>query len=149
MQPWVMFGRAVGFTLVLTAVAKVVTALHTPISIPAVPDQVLTFLTRRETALLASGFECLLAFLLFTAREPRRAAWVVIYFAACGTAYHLGLAMVGASTCGCLGAASGWIGLSSRTELMISRFLVTLFWVGGLIVLRVEASRLGDSPQPT
>ncbi len=143
-----MTSRLVALTLLVTAFLKLLYFWGMPVS-RVKADPVIGFLTVREALFLASMVELAVARLLWTPASLRQSACVVLYFSVCATLYQIGLVLSGFEQhCSCLSVMTAWLG--ARTTTLLSRALLVVFWIVGLLQLRCAsvATRLPRQTGP-
>lgn len=109
-------------------------------------DPVLGLVTTRESLLLSSIFEMVIAFCLLRSRSARAAGFLILYFSLCATIYQIGhvLQVQSGPPCSCLGVVSIWLDNSSAR--VLTRVLLLGFWLAaGRLLIRGVPLSLPDA----
>lgn len=126
---------SVAVLLFLTGAAKLVSA-NQSVSVLAMSDPLIGFLSIRQTSIIAGVLEAIIAIYLLTSSNRFRKLEAIIWLSVLFITYHVGLYLIGFhGMCPCLGNANAWLRLSDKSINMAVKCLLAYFLVGSLSML--------------
>ena len=130
--------KSVSILLLLTGTAKLISASQ-KVSVLAMSDPLIGFLTVKQTSIIAGILEVSVAIYILMRQNSNRQLEIIAWLSLLFITYHIGLYLIGFhGMCSCLGNANAWLKLSDSSINLAVKCLLAYFSIGSLLMLGLK-----------